>query len=251
MKQLPEIRTFIVYCHTNKVNGKKYIGITAQTLEQRCRANGNGYMSANQRVFFSAIKKYGWDNFDHEILADGLSQEEAKQKEIELIAEFHTYIGDPDCNGYNMTRGGEGSYKYETEEERYQADRENNRKHQRKRRLDQEKHKKDLATSRQWYQEIKQDPVKYRAYLDKQKAFCRKADKENPEHYAKHLARNADYAKRVRAMRATLRELYETSPEVFTEEEHSKIYDKKPNTRHYCCENLSVLTAIYSSKLNV
>ena len=251
MKQLPETRTFIVYCHTNKINGKKYIGITAQTLEQRCRANGNGYMSANQRVFFSAIKKYGWDNFDHEILAEGLSQEEAKRKEIELIAEFHTYIGDPECNGYNMTRGGEGSYKYETEEERYQADRENNRKYQRKRRLDQEKHKKDLVASRQWYQEIKQDPVKYRAHLDKQKAFSRKADKENPEHYAKRIACNADYARRVRAMRATLRELYEASPEIFTEEERIKIYDKKSSTKQYCCANLSVLTAIYNSKLTL
>lgn len=86
----------------NKINGKKYIGITCQTLNQRFR-NGEGYKSSIH--FYNAIKKYGWENFEHHVLYDGLSEAEAKDKEIELIKEYDTR--NPD-KGYNMTPGGEG-----------------------------------------------------------------------------------------------------------------------------------------------
>ena len=43
--------------------------------------------------------------FEHEILFSDLSEEEAKQKEIQLIDELHTR--NPDF-GYNMTPGGDG-----------------------------------------------------------------------------------------------------------------------------------------------
>ncbi|MFA7256791.1 MAG: GIY-YIG nuclease family protein, partial [Kiritimatiellales bacterium] len=60
---------FCVYIHTSP-EGKKYIGITKQLIERRCR-NGLGYRRNNH--FFSAIVKHGWDNFNHEIYADGLT----------------------------------------------------------------------------------------------------------------------------------------------------------------------------------
>lgn len=50
------MRTFYVYVHTNKVNGKKYIGITSQTPSHRWR-NGNGYKHC--RKFYHAILYYG------------------------------------------------------------------------------------------------------------------------------------------------------------------------------------------------
>ena len=50
-------RTFTVYCHTNKINGKKYIGITSKKPEYRWN-NGKGY--STQIVFARAIEKYGW-----------------------------------------------------------------------------------------------------------------------------------------------------------------------------------------------
>lgn len=95
-------KPFIVYCHTNLINGKKYIGITCQTPEQRFR-NGKGYRSSPH--FYNAIQKYGWDNFSHSILFSNLSIEEAKEKEIELIKRYQTRIQE---YGYNMTPGGEG-----------------------------------------------------------------------------------------------------------------------------------------------
>jgi hypothetical protein len=82
-------RLYCIYCHTNKINNKKYIGLTCQTPKDRWDS-GHGYRS--NRYFWSAIKKYGWHNFSHEILFDGLSQEEAKLKEIELISNYSTHV---------------------------------------------------------------------------------------------------------------------------------------------------------------
>lgn len=91
---------YCVYCHTNKINGKKYIGITSQKPEQRWR-NGNGYR--NNEYFFKAIKKYGWHNFIHEILYVGLNKDDAERIEIELISEYKTQQNQ---NGYNIESGG-------------------------------------------------------------------------------------------------------------------------------------------------
>lgn len=89
-----------MYMHTNKTNGKKYIGITGRDAELRWGANGCRYKCH----FASAIKKYGWDGFEHEILYSGLSKAEAQKLETELILEFNTTS--VQC-GYNMTFGGE------------------------------------------------------------------------------------------------------------------------------------------------
>lgn len=78
---------YSVYCHTNKVNGKRYIGITSVSPQKRW-ANGKGYRGM---VFGRAIKKYGWDGFYHEILITGLTETEALKKESELIQSFKSY----------------------------------------------------------------------------------------------------------------------------------------------------------------
>lgn len=95
-----ENKKFIVYCHTNKVNGKRYIGLTCQKPNQRFR-NGNGYK--DNKHFYAAIQKYGWDNFEHSILFDNLTQTEAQEKEIYLIAKYNPR--NP-LFGYNITPGG-------------------------------------------------------------------------------------------------------------------------------------------------
>lgn len=91
---------YIVYMHIAP-NGKRYIGITSQSLDKRCRKNGVGYSTSTH--FYRAIQKYGWDNFEHLIIADGLSQDEACELEIKLIREFKSDVPD---YGYNFSEGG-------------------------------------------------------------------------------------------------------------------------------------------------
>ena len=92
---------YTVYQHKNKINGKIYIGITMQKPEQRWRY-GEGYKSSPH--FYAAIQKYGWDNFEHNILFQNLTKEEACKKEQELIAKFNSINRE---FGYNSTSGGE------------------------------------------------------------------------------------------------------------------------------------------------
>lgn len=102
-----------VYVHINKTNGKRYVGITSKPKpEHRWRYNGEGYKENPH--FYSAIQKYGWGGFDHVILFEGLTIDEANQKEIELIRLWKTQ--DPEF-GYNMTSGGEGTPDYHPSEE--------------------------------------------------------------------------------------------------------------------------------------
>lgn len=90
-----------VYCYTNTLNGKKYIGITSTSLENRAGANGYRYKGCLK--FISAIQKYGFGNFVSEILYDNLTKEEAESKEIELIEKFNTTNNK---FGYNISEGG-------------------------------------------------------------------------------------------------------------------------------------------------
>jgi len=96
------MNTYVVYTHTSP-SGKRYIGITRNTLKKRWGSNGQGYKRSP--AFYNAILKYGWDNIKHEIVAYGLTGGEAKAMEIKLIALNKTQ--DHNC-GYNLTAGGDG-----------------------------------------------------------------------------------------------------------------------------------------------
>lgn len=97
---MEQANNYLVYKHTAP-NGKVYIGITCQRVTRRWK-NGRGYEGCT--VFYRAVQKYGWQNIKHEIVAEGLSNEEACLMEQQLIAEYKS--SDPRY-GYNMTFGGE------------------------------------------------------------------------------------------------------------------------------------------------
>lgn len=98
---MENLKTWCVYCHTNKVNGKKYIGITGNKPTSRWN-NGEGYKRCPR--FYNAIKHYGWDAFTHEILYTGLTKEDAEQLEVDMIAKYKTQDND---TGYNLSVGGD------------------------------------------------------------------------------------------------------------------------------------------------
>lgn len=90
---------YTVYRHTCP-NGKVYIGITKN--DPKIRWNG-GYGYKNNPHFFNAIKKYGWDNIEHEILATNLNEKDACDME-----RFFIFVSNSDDRrfGYNNQPGG-------------------------------------------------------------------------------------------------------------------------------------------------
>lgn len=98
----------IIYCITNKVNGKIYVGYTKRPIEQRW----DGHVKDSQRegkasydrVLMTAIRKYGVDSFVIEKIDEAPNAHEAGEKEKFWIKE----LGAKGKNGYNMTDGGEG-----------------------------------------------------------------------------------------------------------------------------------------------
>lgn len=103
-----ELNDYVVYCHTNMINNKRYIGITKQKPLYRWRSDGSGYI--HSPYFWNAIQKYGWHNFSHEIIVSNLSRTDALYLEKYYISLYHTYNKD---FGYNMTLGGDGSCGYQ------------------------------------------------------------------------------------------------------------------------------------------
>ena len=90
---------YTVYVHISP-NGKRYYGTTKLKVKKRWR-RGNGYK--NNKYFTEAIEKYGWDNFEHIIVAKGLPKDDAYWLEEELIKAWDTTNRD---KGYNIEKGG-------------------------------------------------------------------------------------------------------------------------------------------------
>lgn len=101
--------TYCVYIHTFP-NGKVYVGITGDPPHRRWKSDGYGYHS--QRLIYNAIKKYGWDNIEHEIVASNLTKEEACNFEMLLIRAFNST---DHRFGYNIDNGGFTNGKHSSE----------------------------------------------------------------------------------------------------------------------------------------
>ena len=91
----------IIYCVTNKVNGKRYIGQTTMPLYKRWHA----HKRADGRCLSlsAAIKKYGAECFEVVEIDRAYSREELDAKEIAHIAAANSL--DP-AFGYNLRPGG-------------------------------------------------------------------------------------------------------------------------------------------------
>lgn len=107
----------LIYCFTNKENNKKYIGQTINSDKQRYSAHKSSYQRDSSSEYNSplhrAFRKYGFENFDYEILIDGIEDLEILNKlEIFYIKFYNTQIP----NGYNVEAGGRNASKTVTQE---------------------------------------------------------------------------------------------------------------------------------------
>lgn len=89
----------VVYLIVNRVNNKKYIGITTRDVSDRfkehCKANS--YIGR-------AIRKYGKNNFSIQIIDMAHTKEELFDLEVKHISNYNSYR-----DGYNQTVGGDGA----------------------------------------------------------------------------------------------------------------------------------------------
>lgn len=102
-----------IYCITNLINGKRYIGKTTETIEERWKEHCKDSQkdSENKRPLYDAFNKYGIENFKIEQIEE-LDNSELNNREIYWIKELNTY----GHNGYNATKGGDGKILYDHNE---------------------------------------------------------------------------------------------------------------------------------------
>lgn len=89
----------IIYKVLNKINGKIYIGQTTRTLDKRKEEHIN---SKDDSFFHQALRKYGNDNFEWEIIFECNNLSTLNEQEIFYINKYNSYK-----KGYNMSLGGE------------------------------------------------------------------------------------------------------------------------------------------------
>lgn len=241
---------FTVYMHVNKTNQKKYIGITSQKPEDRWGPNGCHY---SNQYFAKAIRKYGWDGFDHYILCEGLEENEAKEMEIALIAEHSSNDSD---FGYNCTIGGDGVTKYYTDEERKAALLECAARHRARVKADPEKYEQRLEQMREFKKQYMKDPemlAKIRAANNR----CHLAKRSTVEGRADDNAASYKLKCDVKQIRNKLKDLYDQHPDFFSDEDFEIIFARRqtPNKSWVFTYNskkalLNILTKIEEKLLN-
>lgn len=92
-----------IYKITNKVNGKIYIGQTTQSTKPKRRwlSHLSNARRGVKSPLYNAMRKYGQENFEHEIIDGANSDTELNYKEIHYIHKYNCISP----NGYNLKLG--------------------------------------------------------------------------------------------------------------------------------------------------
>lgn len=93
-------------------NSKVYIGQTKRTLYERQNEHKRHSNNKNSPLYntpiYNAIRKYGYENLEWEIIDSANSQEELDNKERHWIEIYNSYLYSENSNGYNLDTGGVG-----------------------------------------------------------------------------------------------------------------------------------------------
>lgn len=103
-----------IYCITNLINNKRYVGKTTLSIQERFKEHciDSKKVRCNKRPLYDAMNKYGVENFIIEELEQVEDESILSEREIYWINELQTY----GRNGYNATRGGDGKIIYDYKE---------------------------------------------------------------------------------------------------------------------------------------
>lgn len=103
-----------IYCITNLINSKKYVGKTTTTIEERWREHCKDSQKerCNKRPLYDAFNKYGIENFKISELEFVEDNDNLSDREVYWINELQSY----GRTGYNATKGGDGTVTYDHNE---------------------------------------------------------------------------------------------------------------------------------------
>lgn len=111
---------FVIYVHTNRLNNKRYVGWAKWTkgtphdaMTRRWRGHCYDAQHDSELLFHKAIRKYGVDSWTHEVLDVVATKKTAKHIEMLWITQRRSFVCDHPDTGYNMTRGGEGTFEWQ------------------------------------------------------------------------------------------------------------------------------------------
>jgi len=207
-------------------NGKKYIGLTTTSIEQRTKEHKSAAKKGDPKCLYKAIRKYELVETLELVEIDTADTiEELCEKEIGYIIEYNSYYMNGGC-GYNMTLGGEGTNGYVYTEE----DKQKMSESQKKRFENPEEIKKNRETQKNRFENNPEARQKNSEAQKKRFENNPEAGKEHGERLKKHYE---DNPKARQQMSEIKKKHYEDNPE--TAKEHSermkKHYEDNPKAR--------------------
>jgi len=97
---------YTLYKHTCMESNKSYIGMTQSTMDERWKSHVSEALTQKKNYkFHNALRKYGIECWDHEVITETDDMKLAMQLEKDLIWRFGTVQ-----DGYNICAGGQGRW---------------------------------------------------------------------------------------------------------------------------------------------
>lgn len=111
MKSNCEIIIGVVYCYTNIINGKKYIGQTINESHRKSTFKSVNLNYAGVKID-NARRKYDINNFEYKVLSRKIYLNEVDARfDMDLLETYYISIFDSYYNGYNSTFGADKNVK--------------------------------------------------------------------------------------------------------------------------------------------